>query len=98
MLFAIDWDGTVTADYTLFATFLREITRVGHHYLIVTGRKDAEPVDYHKIPGYKLYPALDIIYADNEYKCTVVERFGYNVDIWIDNEPGTIEPGKKLEW
>ena len=91
MLIAIDWDHTITADPDLWRNFIDHASAKGHQVIIVTGRQKTDPI-------VTRWP-IEVIYAGNEWKKDAVANAGYPiVDIWIDDNPGTIEPGKKLVW
>lgn len=41
---------------------------------------------------------VEIIYAGEEYKRAAAKRLGWDVHIWINDQPGHIEPDRKLKW
>lgn len=89
MLISLDYDKTITADKTFWAEFVRGAQRAGHECIIVTGRRRSHAVEFCGLP---------VVYAYEDYKRKAAEKAGYKVDIWIDDEPGSVEPGRKLEW
>lgn len=88
MTIAIDYDGTFTLDPDLWHDFIRRVKLRGHVVICVTGRKPSQPVE---LP-------IPVVYAPDGYKRHAAEQHNYTVDVWIDNEPGFIEPTKVLEF
>lgn len=90
MIIAIDYDKTYSADPEMWL-YLRDCMNLrGHQTIIVTRRHPADPIpDDIKGP---------VIYCDNRLKRDVCEELMYQVDIWIDDEPGTIERCRVLDW
>ena len=86
MLIAIDYDNTYTADPEWWDEVIRSGQERGHTIVCVTGR--TEPPN---LP-------IRVICAGDEYKRDAVRRSGLRIDVWIDDEPGHIEPGRKLDW
>jgi len=89
MLIAIDYDATYTADPDFFDEVIKIGLSHGHSFVCATGRKSV-PV------GRK--PSIPFILCDDEFKFVVAKREGYKIDVWIDDEPGHIEPARKLSW
>jgi len=90
MIIALDFDKTITADTLLWREFVRLATiGGGHECIVVTGRDKRHEVDFMDLP---------VVYAAGKLKREAAEKAGYEVDIWIDDEPGTIERCRKLEW
>lgn len=85
----IDYDGTITADPVFWFGFITHAVKCGHGVVVVTGRKEDERPPVGNLP---------IVFCGDEYKRRAAERAGYEIDIWIDDEPGHIEPSRKLEW
>ena len=88
MIIGIDFDGTITRDPDLWYAFIAAARQRGHAVIVVTGRKERPPV-----PN-----ALAVIHARGDFKCAAARRAGFKVDVWIDDEPGLIEPQRMLEW
>ena len=97
MLIAIDWDRTITADPTCFMRVIDEFAKGGHEFIVVTGRKEHDRIGLVD-PRWKIRLPKAVIYANGKLKRKAAEEAGYKVDIWIDDEPGTIEPCRILEW
>ncbi len=93
LVFGIDYDNTITRDRELFETIIKTFLDSNHKVLVVTGRNESEPIDTH----FKNL-VTDVVYCSNEFKSTVTKKLGYKVDIWLDDEPGHIEPQRKLYW
>lgn len=91
MLIAIDYDNTFTAARGLWSVFAGNCRVHRIDLICVTRRSPSDPIND---------PALTcpIIYADSKLKREAAEAAGYHVDIWIDDEPGTIERCRLLEW
>lgn len=70
---ALDYDGTYTADPSLWEAFIRMAERRGHIVKIVTMRRPTEPVRN---------PPCEVIYTARKAK-----MLSYLADIWIDDQP-----------
>lgn len=91
LLIAIDYDNTYAAARGLFAGFVRQCKTLGIDVICVTGRHPTHPIEDSTL-------TVPVIYAAGELKRNAAERAGYVVDIWIDDEPGTIERCRVLDW
>ena len=100
MLIAIDWDGTFTKDKIFWMKFIELISYSKNvEYIIATGRdSQIEIVKYLRDNIPRSQMPVGIVLCGDDYKRKAVEKHGFQVDVWIDNEPGTIEPGRKLIW
>jgi hypothetical protein len=88
---SIDLDKTWTADPTVFALIAYTLKARGHRVVICTRRSEL-PHDERirlQIPEW-----VDIFFANYGYKLDAVP---FPVDIWIDDEPATIEPPRLLQ-
>lgn len=88
---SIDLDKTWTAEPTLFACFAKLAKSLGHTVIICTRRTElshAERVRL-QIPEF-----VTLFFASYGFKRDAVP---FHVDIWIDDEPGTVEPQRLLE-
>jgi predicted glycosyltransferase len=91
MTIAIDFDHTWTADVALWRQFASDAKKRGHDVIIVTARCGwSEDMLRH---GPLDVPVL---YTGGKLKRHAMEFLGIKVDIWIDDQPGTIEPCRKL--
>jgi len=89
MVIGIDYDGTITLAPDFWLEFINAAMNEGNKVIIVTGREASQPIKVHGIP---------VVYAGDTFKREAAENEGYFVDVWIDDEPGHIEPCRKLEW
>lgn len=92
MTIALDYDGTWTADPELWHDFTRKAIDRGHTVIIVTGRTYRhEDLLQQRLPKW-----IPIVYAGTRLKEKAAQASGYNVDIWIDDNPGMIQECKIL--
>lgn len=94
MTIAIDFDGTWTLDPWFWSNFADSCFDVGHQLFLVTRRRPDEPID--RIANYLHHTPVQFIYCSGEFKRVHCESVGIKIDIWIDDEPGTIEPQRLL--
>jgi hypothetical protein len=90
--FAIDYDGTWSADPTAFAAFAALLRRRGHRVIIVTarvgGRGEVER---------ECRPHVDaIVFSGANYKREAAAASGETVHVWIDDRPEMI--GCSIAW
>ena len=91
MTISIDLDKTWTADTSLFNSFSYLAKQLGHTVIICTRRRElshSDRIALH-IPEF-----VTLFFADLGFKRDAVP---FPVDIWIDDEPGTIEPQRLLQ-
>lgn len=88
---SIDLDKTWTADPTVFALIAHTLRARGHRVIICTRRTELSHEDRInlQIPEF-----ITLFFANLGFKRDAVP---FPVDIWIDDEPGTIEPQRLLE-
>jgi len=91
MIIAIDIDGTVTLSPFLFYEIAEKLSQHGHCVFYITG----SPQPLQKLHRLKIDPKKVFVCNQGEFKETCAARHGIKVDIWIDNEPGTIQPQRK---
>jgi hypothetical protein len=87
---AIDFDNTFSADPELFRTFVALLKARGHTPIMVTGRPEKHGLD--EAPKALAGDLMPIIFADGEWKINAARAKGYEVDIWIDDNPTYIRP------
>lgn len=95
MTFGIDFDGTFTADPDLWRAFVHSAKAKGHKCVCVTARADQEMLT---LPsrhwGDEVREALGdlmpIVFCDSDPKELRTLRAGWNVDVWIDDDPAGI--------
>jgi hypothetical protein len=88
---SIDLDKTWTADPAMFALIAHNFRARGHTVIICTRRSSLTHEDRIslRIPKF-----VTLFFADFGFKRDAVP---FHVDIWIDDEPGTIEPQRLLD-
>lgn len=88
---SIDLDKTWTADPTVFALIAHALKARGHTVIICTRRAELSHEDRIalQIPEF-----VTLFFASYGFKRDAVP---FPVNIWIDDEPGTIEPQRLLE-
>jgi len=86
MIIAIDYDQTYAADPETFNKVISLFQEAGHTVICVTGRSEdmGEPVM--KSIG-KIVP---VIFAGKEWKNEAAKKRGYDVNIWIDDNPSMV--------
>jgi hypothetical protein len=85
--FAVDFDGTFSADPPLFRRLCATIRNAGHEVRIVTARANDCRDDIEAIAG----PWVDgIICTDGNPKRVTAAKLGYVPHIWIDDCPESI--------
>ena len=85
MLFAVDFDGTFSRDPDLFREWVVLGRRMGHTFVLVTGRRD-EGQWGDEVRG-AVGDLMPIVFANNGWKRTAAHAAGYRVDVWIDDNP-----------
>jgi hypothetical protein len=80
LIIALDYDGTYTADASLWEAFVELAINRGHEVHLVTMRYKNEPVS--------VTPLITAIhYTDRKAKRPYMQERGYNVQVWIDDTP-----------
>lgn len=74
--------------WTNFVSLARE----RGHEVIMTTRRSGWSSDMDD-----LIPGLKVLYANHTMKKEFAESQGHKVDVWIDDDPGTIAPQKVLD-
>lgn len=93
LTFGIDFDGTFAADPVLFRDMLLGMIKRGHNVVFVTGRSDdsrkmgdvVRELVNETFSGDNI--EFPIIFAGTEWKDVAAKNAGYNVNIWIDDNP-----------
>lgn len=84
---AIDFDQTWTTDPLGWSLWYDMMKARGHTIIMATGRKGwSEDMDRAYLPK-----GMQIVYCGGEFKEHATKKAGYNVDIWIDDMPGTVQ-------
>jgi len=94
--FAIDYDQTYSAHPELWPRLLRQIQAAGLKAICATNRQDTAA------NRRELFTALeglviDIVYCGG-YKSQACRAKGYDVQVWIDNDPRVDRPPAPLWW
>lgn len=89
---AFDIDGTWTEDPVAWLQTFRHFQHLGHTCIIVTGA--FHPQD--KLDRLLIPQDAVIINSERKFKKHAALTAGYNVTVWIDDMPGTIEPCRIL--
>ena len=82
---AIDYDGTWTADPTLWVDFATRAALHGHRVIIATGRHGYSD-DMRTLPAW-----IEVFYTKGQLKEDALRKAGVVVNIWIDDMPGMIQ-------
>lgn len=93
MIVAIDYDRTFNSDPDLWSRVISVIRECGYEVVCITGRR--EPPGEHEPP---LPEGVEVICAPDSYKAIAAADAGLNINIWIDDMPGYIEPPRRLQW
>lgn len=89
---AFDIDGTWTTHPLFWSNFFWKAKQEGFQCIIVTGSE--QPKD--KLDRLFIPDDAVIIVSEKEFKEKAALKAGYQVDIWIDDMPGTIQETKIL--
>lgn len=90
MLVAIDYDGTWAAMPDVFRKFVESLRAAGHEAICVTGRIDSGIMG--DVVRSSINGLMPIVFAGSKWKVDAAKEAGYNVDIWIDDNPSMIAP------
>jgi hypothetical protein len=90
MKIMVDYDGTYTADVTMWREVILEMIDFFHEIYIVTSRDPADLVQDHV---WFEEQGIPVIYCNYHAKRQVCEQQGIAIDIWIDNQPYFIDHG-----
>lgn len=90
---SLDFDGTFAADPALWRQFVATAAGAGHTVLLITRRADTPANRAAVLAG--LGPAADTMAAvllcgPGSQKADAATRAGFAVDIWVDDQPGTV--------
>ncbi len=92
----IDFDGTYAADPAAWAQVVRVLQAAGHKVVLVTNRTSGTwGEEVRRLVGM----TMPIIYAGDrgESKYQAARRNGFKIQVWIDDNPGTIGGSHVLE-
>ena len=92
--FAIDYDGTFTADPVLWSQFVSIARKQGHRFFMVTARRDtSENIDQINTHLDEYGCPMCVICTSLASKIYTCEQRGIKIDIWIDDDPTTLVRG-----
>ena len=89
---ALDFDGTFTADPELWQGFVRDALRAGHRVVVVSCR--TENTENRRTIRQQLGEIgrkVPIVLTSHRPKRMCAQLEGYDVDVWIDDQPGVID-------
>lgn len=102
MKIALDYDGTYTADPTLWLRFILDAHAYGHEVSIVTmrflsearnGGAEAAPIDA-RLTALR----VPIICTARQAKRAFCENIGQRFDVWIDDNPQAVDLPASAIW
>jgi len=89
MIIGLDYDNTFSADPYCFTLMIRMFQAHGHQVVMVTGRSDEGA--YGEEVRQAVGDLISIVFAGGAWKRVAAREAGYNVDIWIDDNPEYID-------
>lgn len=89
MLFGVDYDNTFSADPDGFRLVVNILRSRGHDFVLVTGRSDEGK--YGEEIRTAIGDLMPIVFAGGMWKRTAARTAGYNIDVWIDDNPEYID-------
>lgn len=91
---AIDYDGTFTADPSLWSKFVASARALGHRIYMVTARRYTQENNDQINADLDHYDCqMPIVFTAHSSKMHVCEKRGIKIDIWIDDDPKTLVHG-----
>lgn len=88
MKIAVDFDGTWDEDPEMFGELVNVIKDFGHDVCVVTGRIERQKKWVEE--QVLAHADVDIYYAGVTPKRYYMKERNVEIDVWIDNEPGSI--------
>ncbi len=87
MLIAIDFDGTISLDIAYWQAFIHSANENGSKVILTTSRTTLTGLPY-------IYGLFDRLACGPTHKRAYCTLWGYYPDIWIDDQPETVNgPG-----
>ncbi len=85
MIFGIDYHGTFSRDPAGFRAVVHELHRRGHTCVMVTGIADGDrfATEVRRDVG----DLMPIVFAAGRWKREAAREAGYDIDVWIDDNP-----------
>jgi hypothetical protein len=88
LIIAIDYDGTYSAHPSLFDKAIKLFQEGGHTVICITNRTST--VKKHEIVN-SIGQLVPVIFAGSDWKKDAAIANGYRVDVWLDDNPSSIE-------
>lgn len=93
MIYGVDYDGTWTSDPVLWRAFVQSAVARGHQVILITNRISAAPWGPEVRAALSDVPVADIVFCGAAPKRAVARQRGWNVDVWVDDRPHTVDSG-----
>jgi len=97
MIFALDFDGTYTADPDLWTLWAKSAMERGHTVLCITFRRHDEMQKVHDTLGMTI-GVHNCRPTGGSYKKTFAQDNNIKVDVWIDDNPEMIVTSEQVEY
>jgi hypothetical protein len=91
VIIALDYDDTYTRDPELFRRFINLAIDRGHTVVCATSRLKNGLCEQDNPIDEWLRRRCELVFCCHNLKREMCEKAGYKVDIWIDDQPGSIE-------
>lgn len=85
MIIAIDYHGTFSRDIVGFRAFVKSFQARGHVCVLVTGIEDGDR--YAAEVRRDVGDLMPIVFAAGAWKKQAAKAAGFDVDIWVDDNP-----------
>ncbi|HVI42717.1 MAG TPA: hypothetical protein VM577_19085 [Anaerovoracaceae bacterium] len=85
MIIGIDYDGTFSADPEGWSQVIQLMQSRGHKVVCVTGRSDEGEWGEQVKKG--INGLIPIVFAGSEWKREAAKAKGWDVNVWIDDNP-----------
>lgn len=85
MIFGIDYHGTFQRDVTTFRAIVRGLQAAGHSCVLVTGIDDG--THFAAEVRRDVADLMPIVFAAGAWKRDAAKAAGFEVDVWIDDNP-----------
>jgi hypothetical protein len=93
---AIDFDDTFISDITVWSQVIRLLQVRKYKVICATSRTWSE-CEEHDLK--QVFPeGVTVVFCGGEFKKPACEKAGYNVKIWIDDSPTSIEKSSGIIW
>lgn len=89
LVVAIDFDNTLTTSPKLWLSIMDQLRTAGFDVVMVTNRSPGgkSEAEVRALVGN----LLPVVFAAGEYKKEAARKRGFDVSIWIDDQPWTIQ-------